>query len=69
MVTKTLIILCQTVLDDGDWSSRNLPKEKYDKTVALTLKGVKLNMATKGIDRFHKVRIRFTVIKNSVYKP
>ena len=44
-------------------------KEHYNKIEAPTLKGTKLNMAIKDINRFYKVGIQFSVKENLVSKP
>ena len=41
--------------------NKTLYKETYNKTEAPVLQGTKLDMAIKGIDRFHKVRIIFSL--------
>ena len=48
--------------------NKNLSKEQYNQMEAPTHKGAKLDIASKGIDRFHKVRVRFSVEEDSVSK-
>ena len=59
-MTVSLFLLLQTLLGDRNWSNKNLSKGQYNQTKAPKHKGAKLDRAIKNIDRFHKVRIRFS---------